>query len=55
MTAAGGSDFWESAVVRPDVVLRDLITILHPEALLPDAGSLPDAGADTLYYYKKLE
>jgi iron complex transport system substrate-binding protein len=62
MTAAGGSDFWESAVVRPDVVLRDLITILHPEALSPAealsaTGSLPDAGdaGNTLYYYKKLE
>lgn len=44
-TAAGGSDFWESAVVRPDVVLRDLVTILHPEA----------SADSTLYYYRKLE
>lgn len=41
-TPAGGSDFWESGVVRPDVVLRDLKTIL--------AG-----GGDSTYYYKRLE
>lgn len=29
------NDFWESAVARPDLVLSDLIAILHPE-LLPD-------------------
>ena len=27
----GGSDFWESGIVHPDIVLRDLVTILHPE------------------------
>ena len=43
-TPAGGSDFWESAAMHPDVVLRDLIYILHPEL----AG-------DSLYYYKQLE
>jgi iron complex transport system substrate-binding protein len=44
-TPAGGSDFWESGVVRPDVVLGDLVKILHPEA-----------AADSLYYYyKRLE
>ena len=26
----GANDFWESAVVMPDVVLRDLIGIMHP-------------------------
>lgn len=41
-TPSGGSDFWESGVVRPDVVLRDLKTIL--------AG-----GSDSTYYYKRLE
>lgn len=29
--AYGANDYWESAVVRPDVVLRDLIGIMHPE------------------------
>lgn len=44
LTPAGGNDYWESAVVRPDIVLRDLIWIFHPE-LLPDS----------LYYYRHLE
>jgi iron complex transport system substrate-binding protein len=44
-TATGGNEYWETAVVRPDVVLRDLIQIFHPE-LLP---------ADSLYYYQHLE
>lgn len=28
-TQYGGSDFWESAIVRPDVVLSDLASILR--------------------------
>ncbi len=31
----GGNDFFESAYARPDIVLADLIAILHPE-VLPD-------------------
>ena len=42
---AGGNDYWESGVVRPDVILRDLIKILHP-------GLLPD---HELFYYRQLE
>lgn len=34
-TQDGGNDFWESAVMRPDVVIADLITIFHP-TLLPE-------------------
>lgn len=30
-TPQGGNDFYESAIVHPDIVLRDLITILHPD------------------------
>lgn len=30
-TPGGGNDYWESGAVRPDIVLRDLIKILHPE------------------------
>lgn len=45
ITPMGGSDFWESGAVRPDVVLADLIRILHPE-WLPDHD---------LYYFRKLE
>ena len=38
-----GSDFWESGAVRPDLILEDLINILHYEA-----------PTDSLYYYTKL-
>ena len=39
-----GSDFWESGTVRPDIILADLVKILHYEA-----------PTDSLYYYKKLQ
>ena len=39
-----GSDFWESGVVCADVVLRDMIEILHPEMLEHE-----------LYYYIRLQ
>ncbi|HRZ98632.1 MAG TPA: ABC transporter substrate-binding protein, partial [Paludibacter sp.] len=32
---SSANDFWESAVARPDLLLSDVIAILHPE-LLPD-------------------
>ena len=38
-----GSDFWESGAVRPDLILEDLINILHYEA-----------PTEKLYYYTKL-
>ena len=38
-----GSDFWESGAIRPDIILEDLINILHYEA-----------PTDSLYYYTKL-
>ncbi len=31
----GGNDYFESGYARPDIVLKDLISIIHPE-LLPD-------------------
>lgn len=34
-TPGGGNDFYETAVVEPDVLLADLVSILHPDAL-PD-------------------
>lgn len=40
----GANDFWESSVVMPDIVLRDLIKIFHPEIL-----------SDSLYYYRQLK
>lgn len=42
--AAGGNDYFESAVVHPDRVLRDLVKIFHPELVEED-----------LFYYKQLE
>ena len=44
LTTTGGNDYWESAVVRPDVVLRDLIHVFHPELV-----------SDSLYYYRHLK
>ena len=43
INAAGGNDFFESAVVNPDILLRDLVKIFHPEMVKED-----------LVYYKKL-
>ncbi len=42
-TAGGGSDFWESGIVRPDRALSDLVAIMR------------NTDADTTYYYKRLE
>ena len=42
--AKGGNDFWESGVVRPDLILRDLIRIL--------SGSTPTT---QLTYYQHVE
>lgn len=41
-TANGGSDFWESATVRPDVVLNDMATIMR-------------GAEDELHYHHKLK
>ena len=41
----GSIDFYESGVVRPELVLEDLVRVLHP-------GLLPEK---ELYYYKRLE
>lgn len=43
-TAAGGNDYYESAVVHPDLVLRDLVKIFHPELVKED-----------FVYYKRLK
>ena len=29
----GGNDFWESGVVHPDIILKDLIKIFHPSVI----------------------
>ncbi|MBR4850037.1 MAG: ABC transporter substrate-binding protein [Alistipes sp.] len=39
-----GSDFWESGAIRPDLILEDLVQILHHEA-----------PTERLHYYKKLQ
>lgn len=41
----GGNDYFESAVVHPDVVLRDLVAIFHPELVR----------GDSLVYHKRLK
>jgi iron complex transport system substrate-binding protein len=33
ITPEGGNDYWESAVVRPDLLLMDFVSIIHPELL----------------------
>lgn len=33
MLPGGANDFWESAIARPDLLLSDVIAILHPEIL----------------------
>lgn len=33
VNATGGSDYYETAVVRPDLVLGDLVSVLHPNVL----------------------
>ncbi len=45
MTPGGGNDYWESAVVRPDLLLMDIVSIIHPE-LLPEHRHC---------YYKRLQ
>ncbi|MBP3382548.1 MAG: ABC transporter substrate-binding protein [Tidjanibacter sp.] len=44
-TPAGGSDFWESGAVWADVVLADMITILHPER----------SGGHKMHYFESIK
>ncbi len=44
-TATGGNDFWESGVAQPHLILKDLISIFHPE-LFPNHQKV---------YYKQLQ
>lgn len=44
LNISGGNDYWESGIVNPQIVLKDLITIFHPEVLNHE-----------LFYYKKLD
>ena len=45
LNLSGGNDYWESGVIYPFLVLKDLISIFHPEILQEH----------TLVYYKKME
>jgi iron complex transport system substrate-binding protein len=40
----GANDYWESGIVRPEIILADMIKIFHPELLQEHQ----------LYYYKQL-
>ncbi|MBL1231740.1 MAG: ABC transporter substrate-binding protein [Flavobacteriales bacterium] len=44
VNAAMGNDYWESGVVNPHIILKDLIAIFHPTKI-----------DHQLYYYKRLE
>jgi iron complex transport system substrate-binding protein len=45
VSLGGGNDYWERGVVRPDLILADLVKILHPEI---------DSSKD-FNFYKKIE
>ncbi|MEL6536921.1 MAG: ABC transporter substrate-binding protein [Bacteroidota bacterium] len=45
MSENGGNDYWETGMTRPDLILKDVIKIFHPE-LLPQ---------HELYYFLKLQ
>lgn len=40
-TPVGGSDFWEGGAVEPAEILKDLITIFHPDAAQAEFGERP--------------
>ncbi len=44
VNARGGNDYWESGIMFPDLILKDLISIFHAEL----------SGDEPLYYYQKL-
>jgi iron complex transport system substrate-binding protein len=45
VSKGGGNDYWERGVVRPDLILSDLVKIFHPEC----------EGGQTFNFYKKIE
>jgi iron complex transport system substrate-binding protein len=44
VTLRGGNDYWESGSINPQIILKDIGAILHPE-LFPGYE---------LYYYKRI-
>ena len=47
VTAAGGSDYWESGALHPDEILKDMIQIFHPEI-----AEKHFPGRELVYYIK---
>jgi len=45
LNPTGGNDYWESGVINPHIILKDLIKIFHPEILMDHQ----------LVYYHKLK
>lgn len=45
INAEGGNDYWESGAVYPNLILKDMASILHP-------GLFPD---NKLYFYRKIK
>jgi len=45
LSPSGGNDYWERGVVRPDLILSDLVKIFHPEC----------DSSRNFNFYKKLE
>jgi iron complex transport system substrate-binding protein len=43
--SGGGNDYWESGTIKPQIILKDIASILHPD-LFPGYK---------LYFYKKIE
>ena len=44
ISVKGGNDFWESGILYPHLLLKDIATILHPELFTDHA----------LVYYRKI-
>jgi len=45
ISPSGGNDYWESGIINPHIILKDVASILHPE-MFPGYE---------LFYYRKLE
>ena len=45
VTPEGNNDYWESGIAHPEILLKDMVKIVHPEVL----------PSYTLYYYKQLD
>ena len=59
ITPDGGSDFWESGVLNPDIILQDLMIILHElkpweEILMPKPEEVKQESR-YLHYYQRLK